>query len=148
MPDPTLVTPLLSDISRQEEKRSPAEIVASVWQELGKRYRPLRRVLIVRTDPQSQSTPGGILLTQKESDLYTGMPHMRVVKATVLAAGPKASTAVGARVCFQRLHFAWFAKLEDKTLVGTIEEEELVGYLEDEQFLTSAAPAAAAGGGE
>lgn len=114
------------------EHRTGQQVVEAVLAELGKEYEPMPQRVLVRTDPPLRVSPGGILLTDKESNLWFGQGHNRVVKATVIAAGKKTSYLPGERICFQRLHFAWLQLLKDGTYFGCIANHQVVGYIDEE----------------
>jgi hypothetical protein len=110
-----------------------------------KAIKPLRKMLFVITDAPPQKTASGLLfLPPKISSFYGELPHIRLVTGTVIAAGPKATTTVGARVIFQRLHFARWQKFskadEPEVYVGWIDEDSLVGYPEDENGVPQVRP--------
>jgi len=111
------------------------ERAEDTWEELGHEIRARNDIVFVRTDPIRRITEGGIILTDKQADFYYGLPgkdpkrgwNTPITKwATVIAAGPKAEVAVGDRVCFMRLDFAWSYKLRDGTLVGWARNEVLM----------------------
>ena len=132
MPDHSLLAPVEIELTLQTEFRHPEEIIADVENELQKRLEAFGPTLIVRTDIPTARTAGGLFLTARESHLYTGMPHAKVVKATVLAAGERATLKPGDRVCFQRLHFAWLYPLQDRSYVGKIDENHLLMQIESD----------------
>jgi co-chaperonin GroES (HSP10) len=100
--------------------------------ELGlKEIRPLRRMLFVRTEPFDNKSSGGIYLPGKLHGFFGGLPHMRNVFGTVVAAGPKCEVRVGDRIVFQRLHFAhWKPLREEGAYLGWIDETQVIGYAE------------------
>lgn len=105
--------------------------VEETWTELGFRFRPLRNVVLVRTDPLPTVTEGGIIIPDKLTSFYGELPHVQLVTATVLASGPKADLQPGEKICFQRLFFARWLEMGDKTLVGWIaDERNVVGWVE------------------
>jgi len=112
------------------------DLIERTWAELGvKGIRPLRRTLFVRTVPPATMTMSGRLwLPPKQIGFYGVLPHLRIVKGTVLAAGKDCSSKPGDYVCFQRLHFArWEPVQERDAYVGWIDESQLVGSVLDEE---------------
>lgn len=107
------------------------ELVERTWAEVGYRIRPLRFLVFVRTEPPEKKV-GSLFLIDKDASFYGGLPHQRLVRATVLSAGPAANVKVGERVCFTRLHFARYKTLEDGTHVGWISSNEIAGYPDSE----------------
>lgn len=114
------------------------ELIERTMQELEvKALHPLRWMVFVRTCPLEQKTESGLLwLPPSASTMYpsmtTELPHLRVVRAVVLAAGPKAYSAKrGDMVLFKRLHFAYWKKMADGTYVGWIDYNDLIGFAED-----------------
>jgi hypothetical protein len=108
------------------------KLIAETWDVLGvKGVRPLGRTLFVRTEAPPQKTESGLLwLPPKVASFYGGLPHQRLVIATVLSAGPKAFVQAGDRVCFMRLHFARWHGLGEDQYVGWIDESQIFGYYE------------------
>ena len=115
-----------------------SELIAKTMEELGvKAIRPMNWLVVVRTEPIPEKTEGGIWLPQVATAFYASwhveMPHMRVVRSRVIAAGPKAhGLKPGDRVAFKRLHFARWMKMSDGTMVGWVDFNQLVGHVEDE----------------
>lgn len=95
-----------------------------------KSIRPLGRMLFVRTEPFENKTPSGLLyLPGKLHGFFGGLPHMRNVFGTVVAAGPKCSVKVMERIMFIRLHFAhWKPMMEEGAFLGWIDESQVIGY--------------------
>lgn len=113
------------------ESKDTTTLVDDTWEEMGFRLDPLRSVLLVRTHPLPTHTPGGILLPSKKSSFYGVLPHVQLITATVLSSGPKAKFQSGERVAFQRLFFAKWMEMEDKTVVGWISNEiNVIGWVE------------------
>lgn len=108
------------------------EKVRAVWEELGiKNVRMLGRKVMVMNYPFVPKTHGGIWLPPKLHTFYGGLPHMRVLRALVLSAGPKCQLVPGDEVCFQRLHFALWKDLDTERKVGWIDELQIIGHAED-----------------
>ena len=115
-----------------------SDLIRRTMEELEcKALHPLRWMVFVRTLPLEQKTYSGKLwLPPSATDMYPSMhvelPHKRMVHAVVLAAGPKAPyVKPGDTVMFQRLHFAWWKKMQDGTFVGWIDYNQLAGFVED-----------------
>jgi len=102
-----------------------------------KALHPLRWMVFVRTCPLEQKTESGKLwlppsMTQMYPSMHVELPHLRLVRAVILAAGPKAYAAKpGDTVLFKRLHFAYWKKLTDGTYVGWLDYNDLIGFAED-----------------
>ncbi len=116
------------------------DIIERTWTELGKRVRPLRNYVWVRTEPRPTHI-GSILLPRSLQRFYADLPHTVLILAKVIAIGPEVlDVKVGDRIAFVRLYFARYEELEDKTLVGYIYEPNIAGYaVETETEAKSAA---------
>jgi len=129
------------------------ERVRETWEELGHKIRPLRRIVLVRTDPLPDKTEGGIFVDPKLSEnFYADLPHVSFHCATVLSAGRDSVLKPGDRIGFQRLFFARYAILKDRTLVGWIQDDRnILGKIEGESHYVEMAanlePAPRAPGG-
>jgi len=115
------------------------ELIERTMSELEcKALHPLRWMVFVRTCPLPVKTDSGLLWlppsqTQMYPSLKVEMPHERILKGVVLAAGPKAPAAKpGDMVLFKRLHFAYWKKMADGTYVGWIDYNQLIGFPEDD----------------
>lgn len=104
------------------------DVVERTWAEVGCRVRPLRNMVFLRTLPLEQKV-GSLFLPPKMTQFHGELPHMKTVKAVVVAAGPKAKVQTGEQVCFTRLQFAWWKKLDDGCMLGWINENEITGYV-------------------
>ena len=131
---PDLALGITTDVTIRTESRTPMQVVADTWEELGRRFRPLHKGLFVRTDPMAIRTAGGLFLTGEESAFHKGMGHNKVIKATILSVAKDVPMKEGERVCFQRLHFTWIWRLRDGTYVGIIRDDFLIGHLENEDL--------------
>lgn len=112
------------------------DMVQKTWDELGFKVRPVRRNVVVRTHPLTQKTQSGLLwLPPKQTGFYGQLPHVHMVRATVLAVGPLAAqyynVKVGEEIAFQRLHFGKFYDLNAEEKVGWIDASQVAGYPED-----------------
>lgn len=112
------------------------DVVERTWTEVGYRVRPLHRNVFVRTDPPEQKV-GSLWLPPKLQSFHGDLPHMRIISATVLIAGPKTEVKPGERICFQRLHFAWLKKLEDGGMFGWIDQVQVLGYPAEDAHISS-----------
>jgi len=109
------------------------ERVEETWKEIGCRVRPLRKTIMVRTEPLPTKSAGGIILPGKLTTFYGELPHMQIIVATVLSSGRDAILETGDRIAFTRLFFARWMQLQDRTLIGWIaNEENVLGYAEGE----------------
>ncbi len=108
--------------------------IKQTFDELGiNGFRPLRNLLLVRTNPMPEKT-GSLFLPPKMSTLYGSLRgDSQLVTAEVLAAGPKATVLPGEQIVFIRLHYAWWKFLSDKTSVGWIQEANVWGQAELEE---------------
>lgn len=76
---------------------------------------------------------GSLWLPVKLTSFYGDLPHLVVVKATVLSVGPKVrGIKEGARVAFPRTYFAKWKELEPDVMVGWIEAANLSGFIAEE----------------
>lgn len=107
------------------------DVVGQTWTEVGYKVRPLRNTVFVRTLPLEEKV-GSLYLPAKLTKFYGELPHQKTIRAVVLAVGPKAKVKPGEKVCFTRLYFAWWKKLEDGCMVGWIDENQLTGYIEED----------------
>lgn len=107
------------------------DVVEKTWAEVGCRVRPLRRMVFLRTLPLEEKI-GMIHLPTKLTKFHGELPHMKTIRAIVVAAGPKTIVKPGEQVCFTRLQFAWWKKLEDGCMFGWIDENDITGYCEGE----------------
>jgi hypothetical protein len=107
-------------------------LVEETWTELGYKIRPLRWMVFVRTDPFVGKI-GSIHVQGKDNYFYGALANSRLVTAVVLAAG-KAGLAQylnsGDRICFQRLYFTWYKKMEDGTLIGWVDANQVTGFVD------------------
>ena len=102
-------------------------LVEATWDEIGCRIRPLRKMVFVRTLPLEEKV-GSLYLPVKMTKFHGELPHMKTIRGVVLAVGPKATVKSGEQVCFTRLQFAWWKKLNNGCMVGWIDENQLTGY--------------------
>lgn len=112
------------------------KIVEDTWAELGFRIRPMKGTLIIRTEPHTTKTAGGIWLSPKYEGFYGDLPHLRVLKARVLAVGPDVKDVkVGDRIALQRLHFARYAGVnEPECFVGWVQNyKDIYGHVEEDE---------------
>ncbi len=117
------------------------ELVERTWAELECRIRPLSRTIMVRTLPIPQKI-GSLWLPPKAASFYGGMPHLVMIRAIVLSAGPKAHVNPGEKVLFQRLWFSRWKGLSDGCYVGYLDAVKLTGIVEDDSEEQAAANAA------
>lgn len=120
-------------ITDEEQMALNKQRVKDTWDELGLRIRPMTWYLFVRTEHKPWKTNSGILyLSPKMHSWHGPMAHLDLVKGVVCAAGPiaqkKSRVLEGARIIFKRLHFAWWKKMEDGTMLGWIPAGDVLGY--------------------
>jgi hypothetical protein len=111
------------------------DLIKKTFEELEvKALHPLRWMVFVRTLPLEQKTESGKLwlppsCTDMYPSMYVELPHLRIVRAIVLAAGPKAYAAnPGDTILFKRLHFAYWKKMADGTYVGWLDYNDVIGF--------------------
>jgi hypothetical protein len=110
--------------------------VKQTWDELKFHVRPLGYWTFIRTDAVSRKQ-GMIWLPEKTSDFWGGgLGHQRLVTGVVCAVGPNVTKhhgfTVADRVVFQRLHFAQYKQLDDRTLLGWINANDIAGFPPEE----------------
>jgi hypothetical protein len=88
-------------------------------------------MVFVRTLPLEEKV-GSLYLPTKMTKFHGELPHMKTIRAVVLSVGPKGTVKPGEQVCFTRMQFAWWKKLEDGCMIGWIDEAQLSGYFEGE----------------
>ena len=115
-----------------------SDLIERTFEELEvKALRPLRWMVFLRTEALPQKTETGKLwLPPSATDMYPSMhvelPHLRLLRGIVLAAGPTAyAVKPGDTILFKRLHFAYWKKMADGTFVGWIDYNQLIGIAED-----------------
>lgn len=89
-------------------------------------FRPLRDLVLVRSNPMPVKT-GSIYLPNKLTTFFGLLPNMQLITATVIAAGSKATVLIGEEIVFLRLNFIWWKVMEDRTVVGWIQEANVLG---------------------
>lgn len=98
-----------------------------VWQKLGFKIRPLGNKLCVVTDAPELKV-GGLYLPMSQTSFYSDLPHLKLVRCTVLSVGSKVQgVAPGDRVTFQRTCFIRLFYLESEVLVGMTDASQLYG---------------------
>lgn len=104
--------------------------ISATFAELGiNSFRPMRDLVLVRSNPMPQKT-GSIYLPNKLATFFGLLPNLQLITATVLSAGPKATVLPGEDIVFMRLNFAWWKIMEDGTVVGWIQEANVFGWSE------------------
>lgn len=110
------------------------ERIEETWKELGRKIRPRKRVVFVRTEvPKERSTKSGIICPQSTTGFYKGYAHQALIKAMVVDSGPDTCVKPGEWVAFQRLYFAMLWELEDKSLFGWIDQNQIGGYVDADE---------------
>lgn len=107
------------------------DVVEKTWAEVGCKIRPLRNTVFLRTLPL-ETKIGSILLPPKLTQFHGELPHQKTIRAIVVAVGPKTQVKTGDQVCFTRMQFAWWKKLDDGCMLGWIDENQITGYFEGE----------------
>jgi len=103
-----------------------ASLIAATWEECGvRRVRPLRNMVFVRTELIPEYI-GHIFIPPHLRASYSHLPHKVMLHALVLGTGPKCTAVkIGDRIAFSRLFFARWQYMNDKTLVGWINEDNI-----------------------
>ena len=108
--------------------------IAETWAALGREYHPLGRALVLKVDAPSEKTESGLLWLPPgtKASYASKLGHNRLLRCTVLSAGPESSVKVGERVCCNLLPFVRFERMKDGADIGSLLEEDLFGYIEEE----------------
>ena len=94
--------------------------------------RPMRGLVAVVTDLPATKV-GSIFLPVKLTGFYGELPHLVLVRATVLSVGPQVTNLKpGDRVAFPRTYFTRWKQLEPDVMVGWIEVSNISGKFFDE----------------
>lgn len=110
------------------------DVVADTWAKLGHRLRPIGKQVCVRTWIPRKVTDGGIVVPDRWSGFYAGLPNIdlphvgktAMVMATVLSIGEKVTqVSVGESVYLPRGWFARYVEMADKSMVGWVREENI-----------------------
>lgn len=121
------------EIMDQTEGIDLLGIVERTWEELGFSIRATGYKVWVRTLPHPRKYKGVIWLPPNRQGFYGEIVHKQLVFAVVLSTGPDASAhnelPPGTVVAFQRVNFAWWAKLEGANADEYGSDDQLVGYL-------------------
>lgn len=121
---------------------NPEAFVEAMWHELGvTRYHAMNHRVIVRTWRIPEKI-GSIWLPDRSRSFYKGLPHSKLVRATVAAAPAGSGLVVGEAVCFPQTFFIRFQHLLDGTLLGAVHAKYLHGRMrldESEEGLSDAA---------
>lgn len=108
---------------------NPMAFVEAVWHELGVgSYRAVNDRVIVRTWPIPEKI-GSIWLPDTARSFYKGLPHSKLVRATVLAVPRGIALTVGAAVAFPQTFFIKLHRLVDDTFVGAVHAKYLHGQV-------------------
>lgn len=100
---------------------------------------PRKRAVWVVTDQPPKKTESGLLWLPPEMEaFYYFVPHLRLVKATVVGVGPdvpylngKQVFQVGDRVGFPRTWFARYQFLGEEMMMGWLDYEKVGGLLQE-----------------
>lgn len=104
------------------------ERIAATWKEIGQSARPLRKMVFVRTELLPERV-GLIYIPPDQRGNYSQLPHKVLMRALVLSTGPGCKVLKpGDRIAFPRLFFARWHHMEDRTLVGWVDEENVHGF--------------------
>lgn len=102
-----------------------SELIDATWKECGSRVRPLRNMVFVRTELLPEYI-GSVFIPETLRSSYSQLPHKVMLQALVIGAGPQCKEVkIGDRVAFSRLFFARWQQMEDKTLVGWLNEDNI-----------------------
>lgn len=108
--------------------------VEESWNLVGYKIRPLRDILVCRTDAPPQKFPGSELyLPPKMSNFYGQLPKEVTTYATVMSVGKDAhGVQVGDRIAFTRIFFARLYDVVDGGKIGYVREDQIHGVVEEE----------------
>lgn len=109
----------------------PEALVRATWEELGLRVTssgPTPRVW-VRTWEIPEKI-GSIYLPDSLRTVYKGLPHSKLVRATVLLGNRGGIYRPGEFVCFPQTFFARYKYMVDGTLVGFVHPKYIHGKIE------------------
>jgi hypothetical protein len=108
-----------------------------VWARLGHRVQATAGRVFVVTDLPAKKV-GSLFLPMKATTFYGELPHLVMVRATVLSAGPKVQGLnPGDRVTFPRTYFIRWRELEPDVMLGWVDRSQISGFFntEDEDAL-------------
>jgi len=115
--------------------------VSDVWRQLGFRIQATKGRLFVVTDLPAKKV-GSLYLPVKATTFYGDLPHLVMVRATVLSAGPNAQGLhPGDRVTFPRTYFIRWRELEPDVMLGWVEKSQVAGLFttaDEDQLQASA----------
>lgn len=104
------------------------DIIKDTFAEMGiNGFRPLRDLILIRSNPMPVKT-GSILLPLRQTTFYGELPNLVIVTAIVIAAGPKATVVPGDQIAFMRLNFIRWDYMQDRTVLGLIQEANIFGW--------------------
>jgi hypothetical protein len=99
-----------------------------VWNRLGQRVGATAGRVFVVTDLPAKKV-GSLFLPLKATTFYGDLPHLVMVRATVLSAGPKAQGLnPGDRVTFPRTYFIRWRELEPDVMLGWVDVSQVSGF--------------------
>jgi hypothetical protein len=106
----------------------------AVWQKLGIHVQAMGSRVFVVTDLPATKV-GSLYLPVKATTFYGGLPHLVLVRATVLSVGPLVQgVAVGDRVTFPRTYFARWKPIETDVMLGWVDVSQVAGrFTEDDE---------------
>lgn len=107
---------------------TPAEQLAETWDEIQGRITVPKGLVLVRTWPFAERI-GRIWLPPEQRKFYKGLPHSKIVKATVHAVGPEAPIVVGSSVAFPQTFFMRYRKMIDGTFLGWVRWQFIHGNI-------------------
>lgn len=110
-------------------------LVKEAWRKLGFKMKPLRNVVVVRTEPINKKVGKDQILwaPPKLQRFYGELANLQLVTATVLAVGSKCKELKpGDHIGFARLFFArlWDINANEQDLVGYVLEENVMGWID------------------
>jgi len=103
-------------------------LVEATWDELGLKVHTMGPRLWVRTWRIPEKI-GRIYIPDANRSIYKGLPHSKLVRATVLAVPRGSDLKVGDFVCFPQTFFARHAFMVDGTLTGFLNPKYLHGKI-------------------
>jgi hypothetical protein len=112
------------------------ELIQKTWAEVGFRYRPLRKLVCIRTEARPYKSHHGIWFPPDLTGTFDKDKSTLDVTlyARVLSVGPKVKILKpGDRIFISRLYFAWIRKLTDGTYMGSIDIDNIFGLADEEK---------------
>lgn len=107
--------------------------VEGTWAEIGHRMKCYGRTpqqgrnLLVRLIPESKTTAGGIILTDRTVRLYKGAPHRHILQGLALDVPPNLGFSAGDLIIFPRTFLNRLVEIAHGEWVCSIPERQVLG---------------------